>query len=71
MLSKSAFWLQIDQQDENAREPVVLAPTPNDMLLPVTHVFAVKDNVRSEEVDSFDYIDISVAEFDLTIEEVS
>jgi hypothetical protein len=65
-----AYWLQVDHQDDNSREPILLAPTPNDFLFPVFQAFAVKDNIRSAEVVSFDFIDISVAEFDLTLEEV-
>ena len=66
----SIGWLQIDQQDDNAREPVILAPTPSDYIGPVIQMLAVKDNVRSAEgVLSFDFIDVSVAEFDITLEE--
>jgi hypothetical protein len=65
----SIRWLQLDHQGEEAREPIVLAPTPNDFLFPVFQFVAVKDNARSSEVVSFDFIDISIAEFDLTIEE--
>ncbi|GKY92544.1 hypothetical protein MPSEU_000224700 [Mayamaea pseudoterrestris] len=66
----SIGWLQIDQQDDNAREPVVLAPTPMSYVGPVIQALAVKDNVRSiSEVISLDFIDVSVAEFDLTVEE--
>lgn len=48
---------------------MILAPTPNDMFSPVLQLFAVKDNIRSVDVVSFDHIDISLAEFDLTLEE--
>lgn len=68
-LGVALYWLQLDHQDDGTREPVVLAPTPNDFLFPVIQVFAVKDNIRSADVVSFDFIDVSVAEFDLTIEE--
>jgi hypothetical protein len=66
----SVGWLQVDQQNDNAREPVVLAPTPMAYIGPVIQLLAVKDNVRSiAEVVSFDFIDVSVSEFDLTLEE--
>ena len=66
----SIGWLQVDQQDESAREPVILAPTPTDYVGPVIQMLAVRDNVRSTpEVESFDYIDFSIAEYDLTLEE--
>jgi hypothetical protein len=68
-LCLSASWTQIDNQAANAREAIVLAPTPNDFFLPVARVFAVKDNLRSVEVVSFELIDVSIAEFDVTIEE--
>jgi C2 domain/SHR-binding domain of vacuolar-sorting associated protein 13 len=63
-------WLQLDYQDDNVREPVVLAPTPTDVLGPVLQTLAVKDNIRSvTDIVSFDFIDVSIAEFDFTIEE--
>jgi hypothetical protein len=67
----SIGWLQLDHQDDNPREPVVIAPTPTvQQYFPVIQVLAVKDNLRSEtDVLSFQFIDISVAEFDITIEE--
>lgn len=68
-LALSVYWVQIDNQAESAREAIALAPTPNDFSLPVFQVFAMKDNQRSVEVVSFDFIDVSVAEFDVTIEE--
>jgi hypothetical protein len=67
----SIGWLQLDHQDDNPREPVIIAPTPTiQQYFPVIQVLAVKDNLRSEtDVLSFQFIDISVAEFDITIEE--
>lgn len=67
----SIGWLQLDHQDDNPREPVIIAPTPTiQQYFPVIQVLAVKDNLRSEtDVLSFHFIDISVAEFDITIEE--
>lgn len=66
----SVGWIQLDYQDDNVREPVILAPTPSDFLLPVVQILAVKDNIRSKtQVLTFDFIDVSIAEFDLTIEE--
>jgi C2 domain len=63
-------WLQIDYQDNNEREPVVLAPTPTDVLVPVLRTFVLKDNIRSQtDTLSFDFIDISIAELDFTVEE--
>jgi hypothetical protein len=67
----SVGWLQLDHQDDNPREPVIIAPTPTvQQYFPVVQILAVKDNLRSEtDVLSFHFIDISVAEFDITIEE--
>jgi hypothetical protein len=65
----SIGWLQLDHQDDNPREPVILAPTPTvQQYFPVIQVLAVKDNLRSETDVLFQFIDISVAEF-VTIEE--
>jgi len=66
----SIGWLQIDQQDDDAREPVIFAPTPTGYIGPVIQILAVRDNARSmAEVVSFDFIDMSFAEYDLTLEE--
>lgn len=66
----SIGWLQIDQQDDEAREPVIFAPTPTDFIGPVIQMLAVKDNARSvSDVITFDFIDVSIAEYDLTLEE--
>eukprot|EP00977_Amphora_coffeiformis_P017422 scaffold5683_cov156-Amphora_coffeaeformis.AAC.11 len=66
----SIGWFQFDQQNENVREPVVLAPTQKGVLTPVLQMLAVKDNMGSKtEVLSFDFIDVSISEFDLSIEE--
>ena len=66
----SIGWFQFDQQNESAREPVVLAPTQKGVLTPVLQMLAVKDNMGSKnEVLSFDFIDVSISEFDLSIEE--
>ena len=65
----SIRWVQLDHQDEDAREPIILAPTPNDFLFPVLQLIVLKDNARSTEIASFDFVDLSIAEFDLTIEE--
>jgi len=69
-LGMTVGWLQLDYQDSDVREPVVFAPTPKDFLVPVLQTLAVKDNNRSgSDIISFDFIDVSVAEFDLTVEE--
>uniref|UniRef100_A0A7S2Y632 C2 domain-containing protein n=1 Tax=Entomoneis paludosa TaxID=265537 RepID=A0A7S2Y632_9STRA len=66
----SVGWFQLDQQDEYAREPIILAPTPSEYVATVFQILAVKDNLRSKnEVLSFEFIDFSIAEFDLTLEE--
>jgi hypothetical protein len=66
----SIGWFQFDQQNESAREPVVLCPTQKGTLTPVLQMLAVRDNMRSKtEVVTFDFIDISIAEFDVSIEE--
>jgi C2 domain len=66
----SVGWLQLDYQDDDVREPVVLAPTPTDVLSPVIQTLALKDNLRSmTDILSFDFIDVSIAELDFTVEE--
>jgi len=65
----SIDFCQIDNQDANARERVILAPTPSNAMMPSIQFFATKDNIRSIEVTSFDFIDVFVAEFDVTLEE--
>lgn len=62
--------IQIDQQDNSAREPVILAATPRENMVTVLQVLAVKDNIRSKSnVLSFEFIDVQIAEVDLTVEE--
>ena len=69
-LSVAIGWLQVDHQDSTARDPVVFAPTPLVHVPSVLQILAVKDNFRSKnDVLSFEFIDVSVAEFDLTVEE--
>ena len=71
--TRSALFLgsiQIDYQDENAREPVVLAPTPGDNSQPTLQFMAVKDNLRSKtNITSYEYIWLALQEMDLTLEE--
>jgi hypothetical protein len=63
-------WLQIDYQDNDEREPVILSPTPTGVLSPVFQTLVVKDNLRSKtDTLSFDFIDVSIAELDFTVEE--
>lgn len=63
-------WFQIDYQDHDTLEPVVVAPAHGDRLVPVIQTLAVKDNAKSTKgVAALDFVDISVAEFDVTIEE--
>ncbi|KAL7570167.1 hypothetical protein ACA910_020005 [Epithemia clementina (nom. ined.)] len=63
-------WFQLDQQDDYAREPIILAPTPSEYIPTVLQILALKDNLRSKnDVLSFEFIDFSVAEFDITLEE--
>jgi hypothetical protein len=69
-LNATIEWIQIDQQDEDAREPIILAPTPTDYMGPVIQVLAALDNSRSVgNVRTFDFFDVSVAEMDVTLEE--
>ena len=66
----SIGWFQLDQQDDYAREPVILAPTPSEYIPTVLQILALKDNLRSKnDVLSFEFIDFSIAEFDITLEE--
>ena len=71
--TRSALFLgniQIDYQEENAREPVVLAPTPGDNSQPTLQFMAVKDNLRSKtNITSYEYIWLALQEMDLTLEE--
>ena len=63
-------WLQIEHHTEGAKEPIVLAPTPVLHPQPTLQFLAVKDNHRSKgNIDSFEYIGISLQELDVTIEE--
>jgi hypothetical protein len=63
-------WLQVDYQGNNAREPVVLAPTPTDGMAPVLQTIILKDNDQThKDVVSYEFIDMSIAEFDFTLEE--
>ena len=63
-------WIQVDQQDAKAREPVVLAPTPVEHPQPTFQFLAVKDNLRSKgNIASYEYIGVSLQELDLTVEE--
>ena len=63
-------WIQLDHQDNRAREPVVLAPTPVEHLQPTLQILALKDNVRTKSnIVSFEYIGVALQEMDLTIEE--
>lgn len=62
--------VQIDYQDDNAREPVVLAPTPGDNSQPTFQFVAVKDNLRSKSnITSYEYVWFALQEMDLTLEE--
>jgi C2 domain len=63
-------WIQVDHQDPKARESVVLAPTPVEHPQPTLQFLAVKDNLRSKgNIDSYEYIGVSLQELDLTVEE--
>jgi hypothetical protein len=66
----SLGWLQMDQQHDDAREPVILAPTPSEFIGPVIQILAVQDSSRSADIVTFDFIDVSLEEFDLTLEEI-
>jgi len=62
--------IQIDYQDDSAREPVVLAPTPGDNSQPMLQFIAVKDNLRSKSnITSYEFVCFSLQEMDLTLEE--
>ena len=66
----SLGWFQFDQQNESARDAVVLCPTQKGVLTPVFQMLAAKDNMRSKtDVLSFEFIDVSIAEFDVSVEE--
>jgi hypothetical protein len=63
-------WIQLDHQDNRAREPVVLAPTPAEHMQPTLQILAVKDNLRSKSnIVSYEYIGVALQEMDLTVEE--
>jgi hypothetical protein len=62
--------IQVDNQDENAVVPVVLAPTPTRNPQPTIHLFAIKDNLRSKSmIHSFKRIAVAIEELDVRIEE--
>ena len=66
----TAGWIQADYQDDDTREPVVLSPSQSDQLVPVLQFLAVKDNSKSMRgVAALDFVDVQLAEFDVTIEE--
>jgi hypothetical protein len=63
-------WIQLDHQDNRAREPVVLAPTPGEHMQPTLQILAVKDNLRTKShIVSYEYIGVALQEMDLTVEE--
>ena len=63
-------WIQLDHQDNRAREPVVLAPTPAEHLQPTLQLLALKDNLRTKSnIVSYEYIGVALQEMDLTVEE--
>ena len=63
-------WIQLDHQDNRAREPVVLAPTPAEHMQPTLQILAVKDNLRTKSnIVSYEYIGVALQEMDLTVEE--
>jgi hypothetical protein len=63
-------WIQLDHQDNRAREPVVLAPTPTEHLQPTLQILALKDNLRTKSnIVSYAYIGVALQEMDLTVEE--
>ena len=63
-------WIQMDQQDDNSREPVVFAPTPSEYLQPTLQFLALKDNLRTKtNIVSYEYVGVAFQEMDLTIEE--
>ena len=65
-------WVQIDQQNDNSRESVVLAPTPTDYLQPTLQFLALKDNLRTKSnIVSYEYVGVALQEMDLLVDETS
>jgi hypothetical protein len=63
-------WIQLDHQDPRAREPVVFAPTPTEVIQPTLQLLALKDNLRTKSnIVSYEYIGVALQEMDLTVEE--
>jgi C2 domain/SHR-binding domain of vacuolar-sorting associated protein 13 len=63
-------WIQMDNQLENARERVVLAPTPVGQPEPTLQFLLNRDNIRSKDnVESFELVAFYMEELDFTIEE--
>jgi len=63
-------WIQLDQQDDNSREPVVFAPTPSEYPQPTLQFLALKDNFRTKtNIVSYEYVGVALQEMDLTVEE--
>ena len=55
--------IQIDQQSlgMNTKVPVILAPTPVKLPLPTIQCEAWKDNIRSSNINSYEYVTIEVS----------
>jgi hypothetical protein len=63
-------WIQMDQQQDDSREPVVFAPTPSEYQQPTLQFLALKDNLRTKSnIVSYEYIGVAFQEMDLTVEE--
>lgn len=63
--------LQLDNQLENALEPVIIFPTPTINPLPTIQLFVVRNDARSKiNVHSFEHMEFALQELDIKIEDV-
>jgi len=63
-------WIQLDQQDDKSREPVVFAPTPSEYPQSTLQFLALRDNLRTKaNIASYEYVGVALQEMDLTVEE--
>ena len=63
-------WIQMDQQQDDSREPVVFAPTPSEYQQPTLQFLALKNNLWTKSnIVSYEYIGVLFQEMDLTVEE--
>uniref|UniRef100_A0A7S4RS30 Vacuolar protein sorting-associated protein 13 DH-like domain-containing protein n=2 Tax=Ditylum brightwellii TaxID=49249 RepID=A0A7S4RS30_9STRA len=69
-LGVAVGWVQLDHQEEKAREPVVFSPTPVLLAQPTLIIETAKDNFRSKSnIDSYEYVHLAMQEVNIRLEE--